>query len=341
MLISYFLKRFYWTFTSIFLILLGILGFSDLLIRLTVLPSLSSVPKILALMLPLIAVLALPLATSLTISIVLGKLYEDSEVIMLYFLSRANRKLIKSIIIFSISIAIPYSYIVFEWAPKSYFRGKQFIVTLAKDRISQLESGVFHNLMSKGSIYFQQRYKDNFKNILLIYRKNNIKYIVSAKNGILTDTTFMLQNGTMTTNTNGKNYIATFATTELNMEKIFQEEVSGVASIDPKFLSTLELFKTFSFRKDVYIELQVRIAQVLWQILLPFLVYFIMLFWCVIGVNNLFVSILIASGNFLLSYMVIGIGKALAKQFVIISFILYFIPIIILFLLILKRKRFV
>jgi len=157
-MISYFVRRLYFFLFCFFLLVIGVLSFGDLLVRLTLLPSLGAIPVIFVLMIPLMSIFAIPLATSIGTHVLVGKLCDNNEVLLSHFLPRLKRALFISVGIFSLSIMVLYVPLVCEWAPRTYFRGKKFMVMLAQERLLQLEPGKFHSFLGAFSLYFQ--YKD-------------------------------------------------------------------------------------------------------------------------------------------------------------------------------------
>ncbi|MCK4265159.1 LptF/LptG family permease [Candidatus Babeliales bacterium] len=329
--------------------LLWVLGFGDLLIRLTVLPSLASIPKIILLMLPLVSSLAIPLAACLAVCIFLGKLHEENVIVMLSFIPSIRKQLFRAVLLFALVLAIPYSYIVFEWAPKNYFKGKQFILTLAKDKLSQLEPGVFHNLMSKGIIYFKNKeysegaHKDIcYKQILLMYRSGKAKYIATAQEGFLKGDSLLLKNGTLETCSNQKNYIATFETTEINIDEVLHNDfLSNIEDREAKFLTWKQLINHEYKKKSVVAELHSRIGQVLWLILLPLLSFFGVFALGRLGSNNLLLCVALSSFNFLSFYIGVALSKAASSDLVLMQIVLYGVPLglFLVWLLFFKKRR--
>ncbi len=349
MLVLFFLRRLYLAFITFLVALLCILSFGDILVRLTILPSLESIPKVISLMLPLIAVLAVPLASSLASGFVLGRLYSEDEIIMISFLKRAKRSFVRAVLIFSLTLCIPYSFTVFDWAPTNYFKGKQFIVTLAKEKLSQLEPGIFHNLMSKGVLYFKYKNYEldkqsdaHYKEVLLVYRdpKTAAKYIITAKDGLLQGENLYLYEGTLETKMKDKNYIAGFEKTSINIDQIFNDNINNdIKSRPVKFLTLDQLRGLKNEKHAAMVEYHARIAQVLWQFILPLISLWGIFVWGRVGVNNLMLGIVSASVSFLSSYIVVGVAKALSKSLYSMLLIFYGVPILLFMICIFGRGK--
>lgn len=318
----YFLRRFYKSFFVFLVLLILILAFGDMLTRLAVLPSVSSIPKLILLMLPLMGVFAVPVASALSVFTVVGQCYQYNEVLIFHFLPRIRGEIYKAIFIFSLSILPLYAFLVFDFAPKSYLEGKKFIVTLAKEHLSQLEPDKFHYLLPNFVIFFQEKSASSsvgggteFRKILLMYQGNDKQqYIMTARKGLLDGSVLYLKNGFMQNQNAPNSYLGTFEETQISIEQLFncdtnEKSIKKIQDKHSKFLTwkDLRLFKNKIL--SVLIEYHSRIAKILWQLLLPFLSFWVLCIWGRLASNNLVLSILGTTVLFLFTYLHVNIVR--------------------------------
>ena len=331
----YFLKRLYLFLIGFFIAVVSILSLGDLLVRLTLLPSLHAIPIILFLMLPLMGVFAIPLATSIGTHILTGKLCDNNEVLLIHYLPRLKFALFKTVGIFSLSLLLLYVPLVCEWAPRTYFRGKKYMVTLVQERLLQLEPGKFHTFLSAFSLYFQRKESissgTRFVNLIIKSKFKDRPFIAIAQQGIFDGDILKLHEGTLLSVDQEKRYIVSFEDTEINLST-FWETNSGSAYLgekDPKYMSWEEIkVKKHTGNSGARAEFHVRIARILWQLLFPFISLMIMLSLCRVGGNNLLLSFASGLGLMLVSYINVSMAQALKAQGAIFFVALYGVMIV-------------
>ena len=322
MLLFYFLKRFYKNFFLFLLILIFILAFGDMLTRLTVLPSMSSIPKLIMLMLPLMGVFAVPIASSLAVFSVIGQSYQYNEVLMFHFLPNLRKVIYKSILIFSLSIVPLYAFLVFDFAPKSYLEGKEFILTVAKEHMSQLEPDKFHYPMANFVIYFKNKINDFndedktkfFKVLLMFQDDDKQRYVMTAREGILDGDILYLKDGSMQNQNSPSSYFATFQQTQISIQKLLHQpskvdEMKRFQARHLKFLAWKDLVSLKSKFPKVNMEFHARVARIIWQFLFPFLSFIILGIWGRLNFSNLVLGILGTGLLFLFSYLQVSLSK--------------------------------
>jgi lipopolysaccharide export LptBFGC system permease protein LptF len=321
-MVFYFLKRLYLFLVCLFFGIICILSLGDLLVRLTLLPSLGAIPVILMLMFPLLSIFAIPLATSLGTHILAGALCDNNEILLVHFLPRLKKALFWSVFIFSLSIMIIYVPLVCEWAPRSYFRGKKYMVTLVQERLLQLEPGRFHTFLSKLSLYFQDKKSTQngivFENIIIKSGAKGRPFIIVSQKGSFEGNIFKLHNGTILSVDNQKQYVVSFEETEISIDTFWStqggDDYLGVK--DPKYMHWSEIKKKKeSGDRGALVEFHVRIARILWQFLFPFIALMVMLSFCQVGGNSLFLSFSSSLVIMLVAYINVSMAQIVNSEY--------------------------
>lgn len=336
MLLLFFLKKFYKSFFIFFVSLVLIFAASDLFVRLPIISSVFAIPRIFILMFLLMAQFAIPLASCLSVQFVLGNLYVEDEVVIFYFFKSAKNILQRAILIFSLSLLTFYVPIIFNWAPKSYKKGKILILDLAKKHFSDLQPGKFHNLSKNFTLFFegQDRVDEiiEFYKILLMYKnKNNNHFIINAKIGLLSNDILFLKNGIIQNVDFKKSYSASFKTTQIDLKQFLDLQNPRFKIKDLKFFTLKELNLIKKENVFAFIEYHKRVAQIIWQFVFPFLALFLIMLFAK-RKSNLLLSVFISGGLFLVSYILLNLVKALSFLGPAVI-ILFYLPIILIFLL--------
>ncbi len=348
MLFTFFLKRFYKNFFIYFIILILILASSDMFLRLPAISSFSAGIMVFILMLPLMSQFAIPIASCLSVLMVIGNLYVEDEILLIYYFRKSRYALTKSLFVFSLSILILYVPIVTEFAPQTYKKGKQLILNLAQKHFASLCPKKFHNISSNFTIFFEKQLKNNqkleFVKLLLFFKeKSGQQYIVNAQSGFLANNILLLKNGTIQNISLDHAYISSFEKTEINLNQFIDSQERFLDRKDLKFYTLRELNnlenmqmdinrsdKTIKFL-DILIEKNKRIAQILWQFLFPFLSLFLIIYFAK-SKSNLLIGIFLSGFLFLISYILLNIIKTLAFLGYG-AILLFYFPIIVLFIL--------
>jgi lipopolysaccharide export LptBFGC system permease protein LptF len=209
------------------------------------------------------------------------------------------------------------------------------LINAAQQQIENLPAQQFHNIASRFTIFFKNNFKNEegnteFRDVLLmVQEKNDKQYLVTARSGVLkrnfeNEGFLHLKNGVIYNNGIRKqtDCIATFKLLEIAFEKLFFKNGIQEKNRQVKFLSWEELRKNdCSFR-----EIHKRIAQILWQLLLPFLIFWSMM---VLGreKSNILLSLITSGGLFLFSYLSINMAYYLLNGSIITTIIFYGIPV--------------
>lgn len=337
MVLLYFLKQFYLRFFFFFAALLFILTSADMLMRLATLPSVAFIPKIFICMLPLISLFAIPIASCLAVQTTVGELYASNAILVLKFLSSTKRALHIALTIFTCSLLIPYSVLIFEWAPRSYLSAKQLIIAFAKEHLSSLDAGIFHRPTDDFSIFFKGKKQymlakgkeaTKFFDLMLVVRAEDHEYMMSAKEGELVDNVLSLKNGTMYNERDGKKYVASFGNTEINIDQLTAPKPGAGEQkkrevLQTKFLAWDELRALKKDHPKAVVEFHVRIVRIIWQLLLPFLALAGLIRWGVPLRFNLMVSVAWTGSLVLFSYLLLSISGAFWKNGLLAFVLLY------------------
>ncbi|HBS48167.1 TPA: hypothetical protein DEO28_03725 [Candidatus Dependentiae bacterium] len=320
MFISYTLKKFYKNFFILLMILMLVLSFGDMLVRLTLLPSMDSIPKLILLMIPLISIYAIPISIIFSTFITIGQIYQKNEILLFYYLPKIRRDIRRSLAIFILSITPLYGFLVFDFAPKCYQEGKEFIVRIAKDHIGSLDAGRFHYPSPNFVIFFKNKINNfdgtgatKFYNLFLTFQDDkNQRFIMTAAQGNLKGEVLKLYNGTIQNQNYSNNYLMTFCDTEILVEQLLGQKGKNLKNIQDKhtkFLNWNDIRTLKDSVKTVNIEFHCRIAKIFWLFILPFLALMILSIFGTVGSSNLVLGVLGTLFLFLISYLHVNIAK--------------------------------
>lgn len=273
---------------------------ADTLVRLMGVSFSFQLLKFFLFILPLVCVFAVPLATCLSVQLTVGNLFIGNEVLLLHFLLRARKSIGRAVGIFAIVLTLLYIPLVFEWAPNSYWNGKSFLLSIAQKQVEQMQPGVFHQLGSKASIFFKNKTKNAFSEMIISFREQQTPYTICAQMGELENGILVLTNGAMHSWSGKREYQAQFETMELALEKIFLKNDGGSVQKPTKFFTYSELMAAQD--EPAFKEWHKRIVQILWQFLLPFLSLWAMLVFAQ-AKSNILLSIILSGFLFLFSYI--------------------------------------
>jgi len=331
MLKLYFFFFFYKNFLLFFVGLAFVFALSDLFVRFPLIASLKTTPKLFLLMFPLMAQFAIPLASCLSVQIVIGNLYIEDEISLIYFFSSARAALRNAVLIFSLSIVAIYFLLVCFWVPQSYKKGKKFILDFAKEQFYQLEPNRFYSITPELSLYFKNRFfsqdKVFFEKLLMEFKeKKGNRYLSISQRGYLYKNKLFLQDGIIQNIDSDKRYYSNFKETEIDLDALFDKSKGDQKLEHPKFLTITKLKRLKEGNDSFAIEYYKRIAQVFWQLLFPFLgLWGIMVFGR--KKSNLLLSVGLSGAIFLFSYISLNLSQCVAINNLLLIFYLY-IPLI-------------
>ncbi|MFH1644082.1 MAG: LptF/LptG family permease [bacterium] len=338
----YFYKNFYKNF-CIFLIILSLVFVSgDLFVRLSMLPTFTSAAWVFFYMLPLMLSMALPIASCIAIQLSIGNLYTTDEVLFFHYFSSARKTIYKTVFVFSLTLLFLYIPFIFHLVPHSYKKGKDFIVNFAKEQFYQLEEKKLHNILPNLTLYFKkkdlsERDKPKFYNLLLTFNeKNKDRYLINSKGGYFHKNILYLKDGMIQNMGKDKFYTAYFEETEINLKRFFFDEQES-KDTHLKFFTLGQLLKNKHLQKQVFFEFHKRIAQTLWQFLLPFLSLFLILLFAR-NKSNLLISVLLSGFLFLSFYFSVNLGFCVFGSPALALIFLYTLPVAMFFILMFAYK---
>lgn len=332
MLFFFFLNRFLRQFCLILVIITAILGASNLVLRIQMIFTPEGFFQIFMVMLPLMAIYAVPLSAAIAVQIVIGQLLVEDELLIVNFFKSAYKALCAAVLTFSLILTIFYAPLVFEFAPKSYLLGKKIILELAKKQFYNLEPQKFHSPYPGFTFFFKEKIYNGevptFKTIFLAFNnKQNEQFIFTAREGYFQNDNIFLLDGSVCTISLDKRYNAVFKESNINTEKILNIEKDSKTLNMTKFWNVRQLFKKLQQDIDVMWEFLKRVVQILWLFLFPLLgMCFILKFGK--KKSNLLIAVSTSGLLFLFSYISIAIAQALINNFIM-SVLALFVPILI------------
>ena len=329
MFVRYFLYRFFIIFSLALAGLIPLFATSDLVVRLASVPFSFQILKLFGFMLPMVCLFAFPIAACLAIGLVVGQVFTRGEAVNFRFFPLARHAIEKAVLLFSIVFFLLYVPFLFWWAPQGYWAGKRFLINAAQQQIENLPAKKFHSVASRGTIFFKEKSLDRdgstkFHDLLLMVREKDEKqYLVTSREGLLKQGFLYLYDGTIYNNALKKHSVATFEELEIAFEKLFFQK-TGMGRRHVKFMTWEEL-REGNRGTPPWKELHKRSAQLIWQLLLPFLI-----FWAMMSIgrerSNLLLSVLVSGGFFLLSYISLNMAHYLLTGSSLSMGIFYMIP---------------
>lgn len=274
-------------------------------------------------MLPLVAIFAVPIAGALAVALTIGNLFARDELLILRYFSQARRHLGGAVLIFSLFLVLIYAPLVFWGAPKGYWAGKQFLIRAAHQQIENLPAKTFHHIASRCTIFFKNKERTEtedtrFEDILLMVQEKKKKkvtkgdnpavkeYLVTARHGMLQKGVLVLFDGTIYNNAIGDHCVAVFKSLEIAFEEMFFGSANQLSK-PVKFLTINELPAVSSDNISAWKELHKRSGQILWQLLLPILVFLAMMLLAR-QKSNLLLGVVVTGVLFLVSYISVNMA---------------------------------
>lgn len=328
MLIQFFIRRFLKQFLVCCTLVTGLLAASNLFVRLPGIMSIHVIPAVVMVMLPLVGLFAVPLASTLSLQLVIGELLIQDELLFLSYVKQARSALYKSIVLFTLLIMTLYLPLVLFWAPTSYNRGKQLLVSFACNQLKHLETKTLHTLIDEVTVYFKDKQSlgntTQFKNIFLVLKnKTREQYFFTAREGILDDTTLQLVYGSVLIVHADECYTAYFEEAQVNLEQLLHIHEQDSHNHDAKFKILPQLLS--SSEKSMTVEFHKRIAQIMWQFLLPFMAFFLLMMRRN-RTRSMLWSIIYSGMLFFAQYMTLTLAQAFQRSSVCMLILFYFSP---------------
>lgn len=356
MLIRFFLKRLYQQFFICSALITMLLAASNIFVRLPGIMSLRVIPMLCMVMLPLVAIFAIPIASSLAVQNVIGNLLINDELLFISLNRRARTALYKAVLIFSFSLVAVYMPLVFFWAPQSYSRGKQMLVSFAYEQLMHLEAQTFHSLVDGMTVYFasktnsanslhvndQEAINNNetyFNNIFLaLSSKNRDRYFLTAKQGRLTTNYLIMEQGSLLLIKGQHSYSAQFSGVHIDLKQLWNVDQKDFVTKDIKFHTLPQLVQCMDTQLPPYLEFHKRLAQLLWQLVLPFLALFLVLMFGQ-RKSNMLLGIITSGMLFFVQYMALTLAQVMQSSTFLALSLLYIPPVIFTIFLAYKARR--
>lgn len=278
MLFTFFLKRLFITFALIASCLVLIFSTAHFFVRLSTVNVIMLIPIVFGIMLPMVLQYVVPIASGATVYMVVGDMSQRQETLMLYFLRKSQWALAKAVMFFSVFMAIFYGFLIFTWVPKSYAHGKEALMKLAQQQFLHYEPNFVHEPMPGLYLIFQNKSllsssKVQLENLFLSFKNKQETYFFTAQHGILTDTVFVLNNGSLLYQSGKDHYYSSFTQTSFDLKQLMQTyEKKEQHKLPLKYLSWEPLITSGLGSQLLGLELHKRFAQVLWQLLVPIII---------------------------------------------------------------------
>lgn len=346
MLITYFLRRFMQQASIYFAVLVALFLSCNLVTKLPVVYTFSTIPVLIWLLLPVMALFALPLAASMAVFSVVAshKIYD--ELLMLDFLPPARRALRRAGLLFALGTGLIYAILALCIAPNSYLASKKVLITAVKDQLVQLEPGIFHQPLPMVSFFVQEKHYDQvlhstvFTNLMLVITQRSGEWLLfTAHQGFFYQGSLALCRGRLVALQGKQVHAAAFQRTYVNLESYVGpgEQVKGLSGA--KFQTISGLLGIYSSNHEAYFELHKRFAQTLWHIILVLLA---LVLAYLLQQSSLLASICWCGSIFLFSYIMVALGQTLQHVPILALALLYgpAVAAMLLILVILKIKGF-
>ncbi len=261
-------------------------------------------------MLPMILQYVIPIASGASVYLMIGEFVQKQEILMLYLLRKAQWSLAKAVILFSLVIAIAYSLLIFTWVPRSYSYGKEALMKLAQQQFLYYQPNYVHEPMPGLCLIFQHKRvlsasQVQLENLFLSFKNKQEMYYFTAQQGYVTDTMFLLKHGSLLYQAGKEYYYSSFEDTSFDIKKLIHSYGSQEKNKLP--------MRYLSWEHVTSIELHKRLAQVLWQFLLP-LIIFLGSFFLKTRKNVMLEAFFLSGFIFLLMYIFLMIGQMIGGK---------------------------
>lgn len=301
---------------------------SQCVIKLPLIHSLKVLPLFMWTMLPLMVLFSLPLASSMAVHNVISTHWLHDELVLARYLPSLYSAIRRAVVIFACLCSATYALFVFYLAPSSYLIGKQLLIHVAQEQFLQLDAHKFHTPYHGITFFFKEKTRLNdipiFHSLLLVFAtKHDEYYFFTASRGMFSNNTLVLYDGTLSSVLRGAMHTASFDETSIDVLKLISKDQEQAQRVSSKFLSLNQLLVSQSQERTIWAELHKRLAQTVWQLLLP-----IMLFCIAWGLRktSLITTIVWSGGLYLLSYVAVIFGQSQSSSTMIALMILYGTP---------------
>lgn len=331
MLFSFFLKRFLLQFITIFAVIILVLGASNLILRIEFFSSFFAMIQVFFVMLPLMAIYAMPIAAGVAVQKVVGDLLVEDELLVVSYFRPARRALVLATVTFSLLLSVFYAPLIFEIAPQSYLRGKRILLNLAKQQFCHLEPQKFHSPYSGLTFFFKEKKNEggepHFCDLFLAFHNKNERYIFTAKQGYFQQNKIIMLDGSVHTISTDKRYAAMFKETTINLDKILKLEKHDTTLDVLKFWNIKQLWCMLKKHDEALFEILKRLAQLFWLLLFP-LLGLMLIFRFGRKKSNMLMAVVTSGLLFLISYITIAVSQVVSQS-TIFSVLFLYLPLLI------------
>ena len=317
MLITYFLRRFLFQATIYFIILTALFLACNVVTKLPVIYDFWVIPLLLWFMMPVVALFALPLASSMALLSVIGAHKIHDELLVTVFLPRARRSLVAAGLLFALVTALGYGFLSFVAAPRGYALGKKLLINAARDHLIHLPPNVFHSPLPMVSFFVRDKQMSSEGNVLfnhlmlVISPKQGERMLFTAARGSFVKRQLLLEQGRVVMLKGGQVHSAAFEKTHVEVDALFAKEDPLKGLNQAKLFNIQTLVAAYAHNREAFLELHKRMVQSLWQLLLCMLALFIALI--TLG-SSLLTSVGLSGLLFLISYVLVAAAQAFVGQ---------------------------
>ncbi len=307
MLFVFFSKRLFSRFFLLAVCLVLVFSTAHFFVRLSAVNFLTLIPIIFGIMVPMVLQYVIPIASGAAVYLTIGECTQRQETLVLYFLRHSQMIFGGVILLFSFLVALFYAFLIFSWVPQSYTYGKEALVRLAQQQFLHYQPNCVHEPMPGLSLIFQGKQRldsstVNLEHLFLSFKNKQETYYFTAQQGVVTDTVFFLTNGSLLYQSGKEHYYSSFNRTSFDIKKLIQ-------SYDHSDKNKLPM-KYLSWNQVTIIEQHKRCANVLWQFLLPIII-FLGSFFLKPRKNVILEAFFLSGFIFLLMYIFLTIGQVI------------------------------
>jgi lipopolysaccharide export LptBFGC system permease protein LptF len=315
MIIWYFCRRFLSAFLLVLVIMTSVLSAVNVVGKNIFLSSDLVVALFLG-ALPFMAVFVYPFALLCGCLFISYATQHNGEALLIDFFPRLRRQLATGFFFTSLIVTVIFVPLVLWFAPRSYDWGKQFLYTIAEQRLVALAPGFLHFPLPGVAVYFeniqQREGRTIFNNFFLIQEKTKaippaITFAMWGDCVVLSDKKLLFHAGSIvgidkkTADADMGDFAFTAAFEEgvLDLEKLF--------GVSKKIIQTPVKYQTIqqlwaSTQKDVLAEQWRRYIQILWVFLTPLLAYLLSMTTLAQKILSI---IFVAGGWFFILYIIL------------------------------------
>lgn len=274
----------------------------------------SLLPVLMASMLCFLLQYIMPFAACAAVQLALYEVYSATDDIITATSRRAVTVLYQAVMLFSISLLTVYVPLILFWAPQSYHRVKSLLVDIAKQQLAQCGPGLMHQPFSGVSFWYHDRWTDGsrqgFSRLIVALDSKEQSLFFTARQGVIQGSQLVLADGECLISINHDLCLEQFTSLELDLEQF----VTAAQTIDADTTRFKPSNLLDSRKRAELIEGHKRIAQSLWQLLLPFLGFFSLFSWALHHRWGLIIALVSSGLWFIASYVTMLFAEGLVAM---------------------------